>query len=84
MSFYHIVIETNDRDKNKKFIKTIECDRTDLNEIKEEVVKPYILKEEVFVDGAYLKKEDIRSLKVKEMERNISDTLSIANDNIPA
>ncbi|ENM3757312.1 nucleotide-binding protein [Vibrio cholerae] len=84
MSFYHIVIETNDRDKNKNFIKIIECDRTDLSEIKEEIVKPYIQKEEIFVGGAYLKYENIRSLKVKRTDKNSSETVSLANDNVPA
>ncbi|EMS1069745.1 TPA: TIR domain-containing protein [Klebsiella pneumoniae] len=84
MHYYHIVVETNDRDVNKKFIKLYEYDRENLSEIKSDVLKPYVLKEEIYFDGAYLKSENIRSLKVKKSERTSSELVKIANDNVPA
>ncbi|HEX5678383.1 MAG TPA: hypothetical protein VFX91_10465, partial [Alcanivorax sp.] len=83
MRFFHIVVETNDKDEKGKFIKVIECDRTDLEEIKNEVVRPYVLKNEILVDGAYLEFSNIRSLKIKETERDASGTVDFANSNIP-
>ncbi|QXO71770.1 TIR domain-containing protein [Morganella morganii] len=83
MNYYHIVVETNDRDDKKKFITLFEYDRVDLDEIKNDVVKPYILKEEIYIDGAYLKSENIRSLKIKKSERKSSELTRIANDNVP-
>lgn len=84
MRFFHIVVETNDKDKNGQFIKVLECDRTDLEEIRDEVVRPYVLRDEIFVDGAYLDFSKIRSLKIKETKRDASETVDAANNNIPA
>ncbi|MBK0124533.1 nucleotide-binding protein [Pantoea sp. S61] len=83
MSYYHVIVETNDRDANKRFIKIFEYDRDDLDEIKNDVLRPYIFKEEIYVDGAHLKSENIRSLKVKKSEKNSSELTKAANDNIP-
>lgn len=83
MSFYHIVVETIDRDANKNFIKIIECDRTDLEEIKSEVIKPYTQKEEVYIDGAYLKSATIRSLKIKKSDVTSAELTTRANNDIP-
>lgn len=83
MSFFHIVVETNEKDKNGHFIKVIECDRTDLEEIKDEIIRPYVLRDEILVDGAYLEFSKIRSLKIKQTERDASGTADAANSNIP-
>lgn len=83
MNYYHIIVETIDRDANKRFIKIIECDRTDLEEIKSEVIKPYSQKKEVYIDGAYLKFATIRSLKIKKSDESSAELATIANNNIP-
>jgi len=83
MSYYHIVVETNDKDEKKKFIQILECDKEDILEIKSDVLKPYILKEEVYVDGAYIKYDNIRSLKVKRSTESSSVLTKRANDNVP-
>ncbi|MGM0564949.1 MAG: TIR domain-containing protein [Pseudomonadota bacterium] len=83
MRFFHIVVETSDEDKNGQFIKVIEYDRTDLEEIRDEIIRPYILKDEILVDGSYLEFSQIRSLKIKETERDSSKTVDSANNNIP-
>lgn len=83
MNYYHIIVETIDRDANKRFIKIIECDRTDLEEIKSEVIKPYSQKKEVYIDGAYLKFATIRSLKIKKSDESSSELTTRANNNIP-
>lgn len=83
MNYYHIIVETIDRDANKRFIKIIECDRTDLEEIKSEVIKPYSQKKEVYIDGAYLKFAAIRSLKIKKSDESSAELATRANNNIP-
>ncbi|MDK2375504.1 nucleotide-binding protein [Serratia fonticola] len=83
MSYYHIVVETIDRDANKRFIKIIEYDRRDLEEIKSEVINPYSKKEEVYIDGAYLKPANIRSLKIKKSEMSSAELTTKANNEIP-
>ena len=83
MNYYHIIVETIDSDANKRFIKIIECDRTDLEEIKSEVIKPYSQKKEVYIDGAYLKFATIRSLKIKKSDESSAELATRANNNIP-
>jgi len=83
MIYYHIVIETFDKDKNDNFRKIIEYDQTDIELVKKEILFPYLSKNEIFVDGAYLKNNQIRSLKIRKTELNASEITQIANDNLP-
>lgn len=41
-------------------------------------------KSEVYVDGTYVQYSNIRSLKIKQTERTASDTVSLANNNVPS
>lgn len=83
MNYYHIIVETNDRDAKKNFIKFYEYDRENLDEIKDDILKPYISKEEMYVDGACLRNGNIRSLKIKKSDKKSSELTRIANDNVP-
>ncbi len=46
------------------------------------MIRPYVLRDEILVDGAYLEFSKIRSLKIKETERDASKTVDAANNNI--
>lgn len=82
--YYHIIIETNDKKKNSSFHKIYDYDYSDIEEVKEEIIKPYLSKTNFFVSGSLLNVETIRSIKVKKTAMNAAETFNMAlNDNIP-
>lgn len=83
MTYYHIVVETKEK-KNGKYLKIIEYDRTDLDEIKQDIIRPYLSDEKFLLDGAFLTISEISSLKVKKTNGTSAEILSKANNDIPA
>jgi len=81
--YYQVLIETKEKvaksDKNRKYF---ELDKNDLQEIKEDIVIPYIRKEEFQFDGYFLDPKDIVRLVVKETEKTSKECSRHANDNM--
>ena len=63
MPYYHVLIETNEPSK-----KYYELDKTDLSEIKEEIMIPYLKEEEFRFDGYSLNKSKIDRILIKESD----------------
>lgn len=65
--FYQVIIETNEKiektGKNKKYF---ELDKSDLSEIINRIVRPFILKEDFQFDGYFLKYNEIRRIAIKK------------------
>ena len=74
--YYHVIIELNEKNSRKYNIELSELDKTDDNELIEDIVKPYLNKKEFFFDGRMLSMEDISSLKIyktNEISKVLSD-----------
>ena len=63
MPYYHVLIETYEFDK-----KYYELDKTDLSEIKEEVILPFLKGEQFLFGGRILHKTEIKYVLIKESE----------------
>lgn len=61
MTYYHVLVEGNNPSE-----KYYELDRTDLSEIKEGIVIPYLNGKEFTVDGYFLDKSKIKRILIKE------------------
>jgi len=61
MIYYHVLIETNESSE-----KYYELDKTDLSEIKEEIVIPYIKGEQFMFDGYFLDKSKVKRIIIGE------------------
>ena len=61
MKYYHVLIETNESSE-----KYYELDKTDLSEIKEEIVIPYIKGEQFMFDGYFLDKSKVKRIIIAE------------------
>lgn len=64
--YYHVVVETNDKDKRGYHERCYEIDSTDLEEIKKLIVAPYMRSESIYIDGRYITRENVRRLKIKQ------------------
>ena len=82
--FYQVLIETTEKTgkqgANKRYF---ELDKTDLSEIEERIVKPYLSREDFQFDGYFLKYGEIRRITIKETERTTKDLSQYENDHMP-
>ena len=63
MPYYHVLVET--KNPSEKYY---ELDKTDLSEIKEEIVIPYLNGKEFTVDGYFLDKSKVKRFIIKESD----------------
>ncbi len=63
MSYYHVLIETPKPSK-----KYYELDKTDLSEIKEEIVIPFLKSEQFMLDGYFLTTSNVERILIKESD----------------
>lgn len=81
--YYQVLIETNERvgksNTNRQFF---ELDKTNLLEIEEDIISPYLQKKEFQFDGYFLKPTDIARVVVKQSERTTKEYSKIENDNM--
>jgi len=78
--YYHIKIELKEKDKKDNYTKLSELDKTEINEIINDTILPYLQGEEFLFDGRMLIKNDIRSIKIFETSE-LSQTLVNIEDN---
>lgn len=83
--FYQVLIETNEKTgKNGANKCYFELDKTDLSEIEERIVKPYLSREDFQFDGYFLKYHEIRRITIKETEKTTEDLSQYENDHMPS
>lgn len=61
MTYYHVLVQGNNR--NKKYY---ELDKTDLSEIKEEIVIPFLKGDRFMFDGCFFVQAEIERILIKE------------------
>lgn len=81
--YYHVSIETSEKNSNGENRRFYEWDKTDEKEIIDSVIIPYLRGEEFLVDGYIAQKERITRLLVKESNRKIGVLTNEANCEIP-
>ena len=67
--YNHIKIELNEKNKKDYHTDLSELDKTDINEIINDTVLPYLQEKEFYFDGRMLTKNDIRSIKIYQTEQ---------------
>jgi fumarylacetoacetate (FAA) hydrolase family protein len=82
--YYQVLIETSEKvgksGTNKEYF---ELDKTDLTEIEERIVKPFLRKEDFQFDGYFLKNSEIRRITIKETQKTTQELSKYENDNMP-
>lgn len=64
-NYYHVILETNEKNKDGKYVSVYWFDCKNLNELNEDVVDPYIKQQDVYISGRYVKPNEVRSLTIK-------------------
>lgn len=70
-TYYHVLIESKENANSNK--KHFELDKTKLSEIEEDIVIPYIKKEQFIFDGCYLKPSNIESIRIMKSENTFEE-----------
>jgi len=83
--YYQVLIETSERvgkaGGNKQYF---ELDKTDLTEIEERIVYPFLRKEDFQFDGYFLKVAEIKRITIKETQKTTQELSQYENDNMPS
>lgn len=83
--FYQVLVETSEKigktGRNKQYF---ELDKTDLEEIKQKIIYPFLRKEEFQFDGYFLKFDEIKRITIKETKETTQVLSKYENDNMPS
>lgn len=81
--YYHVLIETKEKTgKNQTNKKYFELDKTDLSEIKEDIIFPYLANETFQFNGYFLNRDNISRVVIKESDFTSKECSKFANDNL--
>ena len=81
--YYHVLIETKEKEgKSRPNRQYFELDKTNLFEIEQDVVIPYLKKEQFQFDGYFLNHPDIIRVVIKRSERTTKEYSKYENDNM--
>jgi len=80
--FYHVIVETTDKNKKGDYEHCYELDCINLNDIIDLVVRPYSKSEQIYVNGRYINRDKIRVLKIKSSEQSLDVLRDIAQSTV--
>lgn len=70
--YYHVIIETADKNKKGDYERCYERNCKNLDEIVNLIVQPYLKNEQIYINGMYIETKNIRSLKIKSSEKPLA------------
>jgi len=83
--YYQVLIETNEKaGKSKTNRQYFELDKTNLLEIEEDIIIPYLNKKEFQFDGYFLNPSDISRVVVKQSEETTKEYSEYENNHMPS
>lgn len=81
--YYHVLIETKEKTgKSQTNRKYFELDKTDLSEIKKDIIFPYLANEDFQFNGYFFNRDDISRIVIKESDLTAKECSKSANDNL--
>ena len=81
--YYHVLIETKEKTgKSQTNRKYFELDKTDLSEIKKDIIFPYLENEVFQFNGYFLNRDDISRVVIKESDLTSKEYSKFANENL--
>ena len=80
--FYQVLIETSEKvGKHGNYKQFFELDKTDLSEIEDDIVVPYLQGRKFQFDGYFMQPNEIKRIVVKQTQRTTSELSDSENDN---
>jgi predicted nucleotide-binding protein len=81
--YYHILIETNEKvGRSKSNRKHFELDKTNILEIEEDIIIPYLDKLQFQFDGYFLNPSDIARLVIKQSDKTTKEYSKYVNEHM--
>lgn len=80
--YYHAIVETTDKDKKGNYDTFYERDCESIDDIINLIVRPYSKNEQIYVDGMYIERKNVRSVKIKSSEKPLSVLSDIAQSKV--
>jgi len=83
--YYHVLIEINEKNgKSKSNKQFFEFDKTNLLEIVDDIIIPFLNKTEFQFDGYFIRPSDIARIVVKQSDKTTKEYSKYENDNMPS
>jgi predicted nucleotide-binding protein len=83
--FYHIIIETKDKSMGRhRDGKILELDKTDILEIQDSVIMPFLRREDLHFDGYFVKADEIKRVSIRRTAKTSRDLADAINQNTPS
>lgn len=81
--YYHVIVETTEKNKKDNYECCYELDCTDIDEIVELIVRPYSESKKIYIGGRFIEHSQIRQLKIKSSDQNLAALTEIAQNSVP-
>lgn len=78
--YYHVILETKEKDAKKRPISIYWFDCQDLTELDEDIIIPYVKRGTLYIDGRQIDFTNIQALTIKKSTKPISTLVRQAND----
>ena len=83
--YYQVLVETNEKvGKSGSYKEHYELDKTDISEIEDDVIIPYLKGEQFQFDGYFIQAKEVKRIIVKETQKTTTELSKYENDNMPA
>jgi predicted nucleotide-binding protein len=80
--YYHVIVETTDTNKKGNYERFYELNNTNLDEISELIIQPYVKNDSIYIDGRYIEHKRIRALKIKSSVKTLGELRAIAQSSV--
>lgn len=80
--YYHVIVETNEKNKRGDYERCYELDSKSLDEIVELIAKPYSENNKIYINGRYVEHDNIRLLKIKSSDQTLDALADIAQRSV--
>lgn len=83
--YFHVLVETSEKvGKNKENRKLYELDKTDISEIENDVIMPYVQGKQFQFDGYFINPTEVKRITVKQTNKTTGELSKYENDTMPA
>lgn len=83
--YYHVIVETSEKvgkkGANKEYF---ELDRTELADIIDRVIRPFLRQEKFQFDGYFLRASEVRRISIRQTEKSAQELSEYENEHMPA
>ncbi len=84
MMYYHVKLEILDKSKQSGIKEIFELDKSDLSEIRNDIIEPFLKKNEFQFNGYFIKPNTVKRLLIKETKKSVKVYAQYENDNLPS